>query len=29
MNTYKTHNVCSRSIEFEVENDIAISRLQI
>ena len=23
MNTYKTHNVCSRSIEFEVENNIA------
>ena len=22
MNTYKTHNVCSRSIEFEVENNI-------
>ena len=22
MNIYKTHNVCSRSIEFEVENNI-------
>lgn len=22
MNTYKTHNVCSRSIEFDVENNI-------
>ena len=22
MNVYKTHNVCSRSIEFEVENNI-------
>ena len=22
MNTYKTHNVCSRSIDFEVENNI-------
>ena len=22
MNTYKTHNVCSRSIDFEIENNI-------
>ena len=22
MNTYKTHNVCSRTIDFEIENNI-------